>query len=68
MASTSDIRKGLCIKFNNDIYKIVDFLGISLIKIKRLFGKFIIDLLNLYKEKISSHFAKKLTKKKGKAD
>lgn len=25
MASTSDIRKGLCIKYNNDIYKIIDF-------------------------------------------
>tara|TARA_B100001057_G_scaffold468000_1_gene526716 strand:- start:134 stop:700 length:567 start_codon:yes stop_codon:yes gene_type:complete len=29
MASTSDIRKGLCIKFNNDIYKIVDFLHVK---------------------------------------
>lgn len=25
MASTSDIRKGLCIRYNNDIYKIIDF-------------------------------------------
>lgn len=25
MASTSDIRKGLCIKFNHDTYKIIDF-------------------------------------------
>src|SRR5690606_7288254 len=25
MASTSDIRKGLCIEFNNDIYQVVDF-------------------------------------------
>ncbi|MBV1924706.1 MAG: elongation factor P, partial [Flavobacteriaceae bacterium] len=25
MASTSDIRKGLCIKYSNDIYKIIDF-------------------------------------------
>ena len=29
MASTSDIRKGLCIKFNNNIYKIVDFLHVK---------------------------------------
>jgi elongation factor P len=29
MASTSDIRKGLCIKFNNDIYKIVGFLHVK---------------------------------------
>ena len=29
MASTSDIRKGLCIKYNNDIYKIVDFLHVK---------------------------------------
>ena len=26
MASTSDIRKGLCIKYNHDIYKIIEFL------------------------------------------
>ena len=35
MANTSDIRKGLCIRYNNDIYKIVDFMnenGISAIK------------------------------------
>jgi len=25
MASTSDIRKGLCIKYNHDIFKIIDF-------------------------------------------
>ena len=25
MASTSDIRKGLCIKYSNDIFKIIDF-------------------------------------------
>ncbi|MFD0797820.1 elongation factor P [Maribacter chungangensis] len=25
MATTSDIRKGLCIRYNNDIYKIIDF-------------------------------------------
>ncbi len=25
MASTSDIRKGLCIRYNSDIYKIIDF-------------------------------------------
>jgi len=29
MASTSDIRKGLCIKHNNDIYKIVEFLHVK---------------------------------------
>lgn len=29
MANTSDIRKGLCIKYNNDIYKIVDFLHVK---------------------------------------
>ena len=29
MATTSDIRKGLCIKFNNDIYKIVEFLHVK---------------------------------------
>ena len=29
MASTSDIRKGLCIKYNNDIFKIVDFLNVK---------------------------------------
>ena len=29
MASTSDIRKGFCIKFNNDIYKIVEFLHVK---------------------------------------
>lgn len=29
MASTSDIRKGLCIRFNNDIYKIIDFLHVK---------------------------------------
>jgi elongation factor P len=26
MATTSDIRKGLCIRYNNDIYKIIEFL------------------------------------------
>ena len=25
MATTADIRKGLCIEFSNDIYKIIDF-------------------------------------------
>ncbi|MFT5828463.1 MAG: elongation factor P, partial [Urechidicola sp.] len=25
MASTSDIRNGLCINFNHDIYQVVDF-------------------------------------------
>src|SRR5690554_1312322 len=29
MGSTSDIRNGLCIKFNNDIYKIVEFLHVK---------------------------------------
>lgn len=29
MASTSDIRNGLCIKYNNDIYKVVEFLHVK---------------------------------------
>jgi len=29
MATTSDIRNGLCIKFNHDIYKIVEFLHVK---------------------------------------
>ena len=29
MASTSDIRKGLCIKYSNDIFKIVEFLHVK---------------------------------------
>tara|TARA_B100001027_G_C16245545_1_gene321661 strand:- start:513 stop:1079 length:567 start_codon:yes stop_codon:yes gene_type:complete len=29
MASTSDIRNGLCIRFNHDIYKIVEFLHVK---------------------------------------
>ena len=29
MASTSDIRNGMCIVFNNDIYKIVEFLHVK---------------------------------------
>ncbi len=29
MATTSDIKKGLCIKHNNDIYKIIDFLHVK---------------------------------------
>ncbi|MCG5644201.1 MAG: elongation factor P [Flavobacteriaceae bacterium] len=29
MASTSDIRKGLCIRYNNDIYKIIEFLHVK---------------------------------------
>ena len=29
MATTSDIRKGLCIRYNNDIFKIVDFLHVK---------------------------------------
>ncbi len=29
MATTSDIKKGLCINYNNDIYKIIDFLHVK---------------------------------------
>ena len=29
MASTSDIRKGLCINYNNDIYKVIEFLHVK---------------------------------------
>jgi len=29
MATTSDIRKGLCIQFNNDIYKVIEFLHVK---------------------------------------
>jgi elongation factor P len=29
MASTSDIKNGLCIKYNNDIYKIIEFLHVK---------------------------------------
>ncbi len=29
MASTSDIKKGLCIKYNHDIYKIIEFLHVK---------------------------------------
>ena len=29
MASTSNIRKGLCIKYSNDIYKIIEFLHVK---------------------------------------
>ena len=29
MATTSDIRKGLCIRYNNDIYKVIDFLHVK---------------------------------------
>ena len=29
MACTSDIRNGLCIKYNNDIYKIIEFLHVK---------------------------------------
>ena len=29
MASTTDIRKGLCIHYNNDIYKIIEFLHVK---------------------------------------
>ena len=29
MANTSDIRKGLCIRYNHDIYKIIEFLHVK---------------------------------------
>lgn len=29
MATTSDIKKGLCIRYNNDIYKIVEFIHVK---------------------------------------
>ena len=29
MATTADIRKGLCIRYNNDIYKVVEFLHVK---------------------------------------
>lgn len=29
MASTSDIRKGVCIKYNSDIYKVIEFLHVK---------------------------------------
>lgn len=29
MATTSDIRNGMCLKFNNDIYKIIEFLHVK---------------------------------------
>ena len=29
MADTSDIRNGLCIRFNNDIYKVIEFLHVK---------------------------------------
>ena len=29
MANTSDIRKGLCIRYNNDIFKIIEFLHVK---------------------------------------
>ena len=29
MASTSEIRKGLCINYNNDIYKVIEFLHVK---------------------------------------
>ena len=29
MASTSDIKKGLCIKYNHDIYKVIEFLHVK---------------------------------------
>src|SRR5690606_21784326 len=32
MATTSDIRNGLCIRYNNDIYKIIEFLHVKPVK------------------------------------
>ena len=29
MATTSDIRKGLCIRYNHDIFKIIEFLHVK---------------------------------------
>ena len=29
MADTSDIRNGLCIRYNNDIYKVIEFLHVK---------------------------------------
>ena len=29
MATTSDIRNGLCIRYNNDIFKVIDFLHVK---------------------------------------
>ena len=29
MATSSDIRKGLCIKYSNDIYKVIEFLHVK---------------------------------------
>ena len=29
MITTSDIRKGLCIRYSNDIYKIIEFLHVK---------------------------------------
>ena len=29
MASTSDIRNGLCIKYNHDIFKVIEFLHVK---------------------------------------
>ncbi|MCL4169901.1 UNVERIFIED_CONTAM: hypothetical protein GTU68_014298, partial [Idotea baltica] len=29
MATTSDIRNGLCLRYNNDIYKIIEFLHVK---------------------------------------
>ena len=29
MATTSDIRNGLCIRYNSDIYKIIEFLHVK---------------------------------------
>ena len=32
MATTADIKKGLCIRFNHDIYKIIEFLHVNQVK------------------------------------
>ena len=29
MSTTAEIKNGLCIKFNNDIYKIIEFLHVK---------------------------------------
>ncbi len=29
MATTADIKKGLCIEFSNDIYKVIEFLHVK---------------------------------------
>lgn len=36
MATTADIRKGLCIEFNHDIYKVIEFLHVKPGKLAQL--------------------------------